>query len=114
MIRSYNNSVSYALAVGLIADGVDGASPLLAAWPVEAPLSGDDRTGAQASLKALGYDPGAVDGRIGAQTRQALKAWQAKSGLIADGHLTPDLAHRLEQQAAALGSAPSSAAAGTP
>ena len=114
VIRSYNNSVSYALAVGLIADGVDGASPLLAAWPVEAPLSGDDRTGAQASLKALGYDPGAVDGRIGAQTRQALKAWQAKSGLIADGHLTPDLAHRLEQQAAALGSAPSSAAAGTP
>ncbi len=105
MIRSYNNSVSYALAVGLIADGVEGAAPLVASWPVEAPLSSDDRTGAQASLKALGFDPGAVDGRIGAQTRAALRAWQAKTGRIADGHLTPDLAHALEAQASGLGPA---------
>ena len=105
VIRSYNNSVSYALAVGLIADGVEGAAPLVASWPVEAPLSSDDRTGAQASLKALGFDPGAVDGRIGAQTRAALRAWQAKTGRIADGHLTPDLAHALEAQASGLGPA---------
>ncbi len=107
VIRAYNNSVSYALAVGLIADGVDNASPLVASWPVEAPLSSEDRTGAQASLKALGYDPGSVDGRIGAQTRAALRAWQAKTGLVADGHLTPDLAHRLEATAAGLGLASS-------
>jgi membrane-bound lytic murein transglycosylase B len=74
---------------------------------VEVPLSSDDRTGAQASLKALGYDPGAVDGRIGAQTRAALRAWQARSGLVADGHLTADLAQQLEQQAAGLGLASS-------
>ena len=107
VIRAYNNSVSYALAVGLIADGVDNASPLVASWPVEAPLSSEDRTGAQASLKALGYDPGSVDGRIGAQTRAALRAWQAKTGLVADGHLTPDLAHRLQATAAGLGLASS-------
>lgn len=104
-IRSYNNSVSYALSVGLIADAVEGASPLVGAWPQEAPLSADDRTSAQAALKALGYDPGAVDGRIGAQTRTALRAWQIKSGLVADGHLTADLAHRLQVQAAGLGPA---------
>ncbi len=102
VIRSYNNSVSYALSVGLIADGIEGAAPLAAPWPVEAPLSSDDRTGAQAALKALGYDPGAVDGRIGAQTRTALRAWQMKTGLVADGHLTTELAHRLEQQAAGM------------
>ena len=102
VIRAYNNSVSYALSVGLIADGVNGASPPIAPWPAEAPLSIDDRTGAQAALKALGYDPGEADGRIGAQTRTALRTWQAKTGLVADGHLTPDLAHRLEQQAADL------------
>ncbi len=107
VIRSYNNSVSYALSVGLIADGVEGAPALIAPWPVEVPLSSDDRTGAQASLKALGYDPGAVDGRIGAQTRAALRAWQARSGLVADGHLTADLAQQLEQQAAGLGLASS-------
>ena len=102
-IRSYNNSVSYALSVGLVADGVSGAAPLMAAWPVEAPLSADDRTGAQAALKLLGYDPGAVDGRIGAQTRTALRAWQIKTGLVADGHLTADLAQRLKAQASSLG-----------
>ena len=107
VIRQYNNSVSYALAVGLIADGVENASSLVASWPVEAPLSSDDRTGAQASLKALGYDPGPADGRIGAQTRAALRAWQARTGRVADGHLTPDLAHGLEAQAAGLGLASS-------
>ena len=107
VIRQYNNSVSYALAVGLIADGVENASPLVASWPVEAPLSSDDRTGAQASLKALGYDPGPADGRIGAQTRAALRAWQARTARVADGHLTPDLAHGLEAQAAGLGLASS-------
>ncbi len=115
VIRAYNNSVSYALAVGMIADGVEDGPALIANWPVEAPLSSDDRTGAQASLKALGYDPGAVDGRIGAQTRQALRAWQAKTGLVADGHLTPELSQSLQRQAAALGQAgPSAAPAGTP
>lgn len=102
VIRAYNNSVAYALSVGLVADGVEGASPLAAAWPVEAPLSSADRIGAQSALKALGYDPGAPDGRIGVQTRTALRAWQAKTGLIPDGHLTVDLAHRLEQQAGIL------------
>jgi lytic murein transglycosylase len=118
VIRSYNNSVSYALAVGLIADAVEGASPLMASWPVEAPLSSDDRIGAQTALKALGYDPGPADGRIGAQTRTALRAWQAKTGLVADGHLTADLAHRLQQQGAPLlpasAAPPVSASSGTP
>ncbi|HEY5409570.1 MAG TPA: lytic murein transglycosylase [Caulobacteraceae bacterium] len=101
VIRAYNNSISYALAVGLIADGVEGRPPLAAAWPVEAPMASDDRIGAQTALKALGYDPGPADGRIGAQTRAALRAWQGKSGLAADGHLTVDLSRRLQQEAAA-------------
>ena len=97
VIRAYNNSVSYALAVGLVADGVEGAPPLQAAWPAEAPLSSEDRIGAQAALKALGFDPGPADGRIGAQTRAALRAWQARTGLVADGHLAVELSHRLQQ-----------------
>ncbi len=110
VIRAYNNSVSYALAVGLVADGVEGAPPLAAPWPAEAPLSSEDRIGAQTALKSLGFDPGPADGRIGAQTRVALRAWQAKTGLVADGHLTVDLSHRL-QQAASGGQLPASSAA---
>jgi lytic murein transglycosylase len=114
VIRAYNNSVSYALAVGLVADGVDGSAPLAAAWPNEAPLSSQDRIGAQAALKTLGFDPGAADGRIGVQTRTALRAWQAKSGLVADGHLTVELSHRLQQAAGLALPASSSAAVQTP
>ena len=99
VIRTYNNSTSYALAVGLIADGIAGATPVSVPWPAEPPLSRDDRFGAQQALAALGYDVGEVDGVIGLKTRAALRAWQTKQGLPADGHLTPDLAAQLQQQA---------------
>ncbi len=99
VIRAYNNSASYALAVGLIADAASGGPPLSTPWPVEAPLSREDRTDAQSALVALGYDAGAADGLIGTKTRAALKAWQSERGLIPDGHLTVDLAARLRAEA---------------
>jgi len=99
VIRAYNNSTSYALAVGLIADGVAGAPPLVTPWPVEAPLSLDDRQGAQKALATLGFDPGEPDGLIGVRTRAALRSWQAARGIAADGHLSVDLARRLVQEA---------------
>jgi len=99
VIRAYNNSTSYALAVGLIADAAAGSPPLSTPWPVEAPLSRADRTDAQSALVALGYDAGAADGVIGTRTRAALKAWQSARGLTPDGHLTVDLAGRLRAEA---------------
>jgi peptidoglycan hydrolase-like protein with peptidoglycan-binding domain len=39
----------------------------------------------QTALKNAGYNPGAIDGRIGAQTREAIKAFQKDNGLKADG-----------------------------
>lgn len=39
----------------------------------------------QAALKNAGYNPGPVDGRIGAQTREAIKAFQKDNGLKPDG-----------------------------
>lgn len=94
-IRRYNNSVAYALAIGLIADAMADRPGLVAAWPDDAPLSRDQRFGAQTALKALGYDPGGVDGVIGAGTRRALKAWQQANGVRPDGYLTPYLADHL-------------------
>ncbi|NEX93022.1 lytic murein transglycosylase [Caulobacter sp. 17J65-9] len=100
VIRKYNNSVAYALAIGQLADRMQGKPGLSRAWPAEQPLSKDDRYAAQQALAQLGYDPGGVDGVIGAGTRSALRAWQKSNGLIADGYLTAELVGRLRAQAA--------------
>ncbi|QDH72899.1 lytic murein transglycosylase [Brevundimonas sp. M20] len=95
VIRAYNNSVSYALAIGLTADGIQGKPALSKAWPNDAPLSREQRIGAQQALTNLGYDTRGVDGVIGANTRAALRRWQIANGRLADGYLTADLADEL-------------------
>lgn len=95
VIRAYNNSVSYALAIGLTADGVQGKPGLVAAWPDDAPLSREQRIGAQRALTALGYDTRGIDGVVGANTRAALRRWQAAAGRVPDGYLTAALADEL-------------------
>ena len=111
VIRRYNNSNAYALSVGLLADRISGMGQLSAAWPIEPPLSADDRIGAQKALAALGYDPGSADGVIGINTRQALRAWQKAKGLPADAHLTQALSQQLRAEAAALALPPAPLAA---
>jgi hypothetical protein len=116
VIRKYNNSTAYALSVGLLADRISGMGPLAMAWPVEPPLSMDDRAGAQRALLALGYDPGTADGVVGVNTRKALRAWQKAKGLPADGHLTQGLSQQLQAEAGPRlqATAPLSAADGPP
>ncbi|NGM51993.1 lytic murein transglycosylase [Caulobacter sp. 602-2] len=99
-IRKYNNSTSYALGIGLLADRFGGGGPLVASWPVEQPLSLADRMAAQIALARLGFDPGPADGVIGAGTRKALRAWQQSRQLPADGYLSSDMVGKLKAQAA--------------
>ena len=75
--------------------GMDVGESLVAAGPDEAPLSRDQRLGAQRALAAAGFDPGGIDGIVGSGTRRALRAWQQANGLPPDGHLTAALADRL-------------------
>ncbi|HEY1447808.1 MAG TPA: lytic murein transglycosylase [Caulobacteraceae bacterium] len=96
VIRTYNNSIAYALAVGLLADRFAGGPGVVTPWPFETALSLDQRMAAQSALARLGYDPGLVDGMIGAGTRQALRAWQKTQGLPADGYLSPAMVARLK------------------
>ena len=94
-IRKYNNSVAYALSVGLLADRVAGGSGLITPWPKEVPLSLTDRMAAQQALLSKGFSPGQIDGVAGLGTRQALRAWQKSVGLPADGYLSPEMIRRL-------------------
>ena len=68
-------------------------------WPDETPLSLVDRMTAQRALAALGFDPGAPDGLVGMNTRNALRAWQKARGLTADGYLSPQVVKRLREEA---------------
>ena len=99
-IRKYNNSLAYALGVGLLADRIAGRAGVATPWPHELPLSIADRIGAQAALIKLGYDAGTADGQVGVKTRIALRAWQKSRGIPADGYLTPHLAGQLVAEAA--------------
>jgi lytic murein transglycosylase len=99
-IRAYNNSIAYALAVGLLADRFTGGGGLVTPWPHETPLSLGQRLAAQAALAKLGFNPGNTDGLVGVGTRQALRAWQKTQSLPADGYLSPAMVERLRAAAA--------------
>lgn len=91
-ILRYNNSSSYALAVGLLGDAFNGGGQISGSWPKgDRPLGRSERETLQEGLKARGYNPGPVDGIIGANTRRAIRAFQQSLGLPADGYPTPAL-----------------------
>ena len=43
----------------------------------------------QLALKNAGFDPGAIDGKIGPMTKQAIKEFQKTKGLTPDGIVGP-------------------------
>ncbi len=95
-ILRYNNSSSYALAIGLLSERFEGAGQVSGSWPRgELPLSRSERVELQERLLGQGFDPGAADGIIGANTRNAIRGFQQRLGWPADGHPTQELLGRL-------------------
>lgn len=87
-ILKYNRSTSYALAVTLLAQKISGTGgDILQSWPREdRPLSLTERKQLQQALSDKGFNPGPVDGIIGAGTKRALRRWQISVGIPADGY----------------------------
>lgn len=91
-ILAYNASISYALAVGHLADRIRGGKPFVGAWPhEELPLNLSERREMQRILTAMGYDTRGVKGRIGPGTRAAIRAFQKRVGLKPDGYASKTL-----------------------
>lgn len=98
-IMRYNPSTSYSLAVALLADRMTGKPGVRGSWPrEEQALSRDERIDLQQRLAALGMEPGAADGIVGANTRNAVRRFQASVGEIPDGFATKALLERLRQR----------------
>jgi membrane-bound lytic murein transglycosylase B len=96
VIRQYNTSDSYALAVGHLGDRIFGGAPIRRAWPTgERQLSGAEITELQRLLQARGHQVGRIDGRIGQGTRKLVQVEQKRMGMVPDGHPSPAVLARL-------------------
>ena len=73
----------------------------LAVLPVPAEAGGADVERAQQALKRMGHDPGPVDGVMGAQTAEALRAYQKAQGLRVTGQLDDATTAKLGEPAQA-------------
>jgi len=96
VLKTYNNSDFYAIAVGHLADRIGGAGPLRGRFPPDANgLTKADRMNVQRGLIARGYDIGTVDGVLGRQSTAAITAFQQSVGLPVDGIAGPEVLARL-------------------
>ena len=97
-IMRYNNSTSYALAIGLLSERFQRGGQVLGSWPTEdRPLSRSERTELQTLLSEQGFEPGGIDGIIGANTRSAIRRIQQQLNWPADGYPTPELLEQLRR-----------------
>jgi membrane-bound lytic murein transglycosylase B len=96
VILRYNKAISYAIGIGHLADRLVGGKAFAADWPVgEREFTSGDISEAQYLLSRAGFDTLGIDGMIGPNTTRAARAYQAASGLVADGYVGPDLLDRL-------------------
>lgn len=86
VLRRYNDSMKYALAVGHLSDRLAGAGPLVGSFGRDAQgLTLDERRELQTRLDRAGFDTGGADGVIGDKTTAAIRAYEAAHGLTVTG-----------------------------
>lgn len=96
VIKRYNNSDSYAIGVGHLADRIAGGGPIRGSFPPDKfGLTKDDRIRLQERLTAKGFDTDGADGVIGPNSRKAISAYQASIGVPATGDPSPELLRSL-------------------
>jgi len=90
----WNQSMVYVTTAAYFATRLSGA-PVYDAGNPDPGLSGPDMQELQRKLQARGHDVGGIDGILGAGTRRAVQAEQARLGLPADAWPTRALLDRL-------------------
>jgi membrane-bound lytic murein transglycosylase B len=96
VIRQYNTSDAYALAVCILADRIAGRPVPARPWPKVEPLTTSQCAAMQEALTRLGFYRGTIDGKLGRASRNAVHAFQISAGLApADGFATKAVLDRL-------------------
>lgn len=86
-LLDYNNAMAYALSLGLFAERLRGGGRIAKAWPTgDRQLGRAEKEELQRLLAERGFDPGKIDGQLGPNSRAAIRGFQKKAGLPADGY----------------------------
>jgi lytic murein transglycosylase len=92
VITRYNNAENYVIGIGHLSDRLKGGPPVRGGFPPDANgMTIEDRRALQRRLTAAGFDTQGSDGVIGANTRAAIEAYQARAGLPVTGEPSPAL-----------------------
>ncbi|WP_407965708.1 lytic murein transglycosylase [Bartonella sp. C271] len=99
VIKRYNNADRYAFAVGLLADRIAGHPKLSQDWnrPFK-PITFKERIELQSRLEKLGDYQGEIDGKIGTASKKAIKAFQLRHGLEANGYPSYETLSHIRKQ----------------
>ncbi len=96
VLKEYNNSDAYAIAVGHLADRMHGGGLVKTAWPKDDhQLSRDARIALQKKLSELGYKVSDFEGHIDFDLRDNIRVEQKKFGMLPDGTPTAVLLEKL-------------------
>jgi lytic murein transglycosylase len=96
VLKEYNNSDAYAIAVGHLADRMNGGAVIKTAWPTDDhPLPRDARVALQKKLAAMGYKVNEFDGHVDFDLRDNIRTEQAKFGMVPDGNPTSAFLEKL-------------------
>jgi len=100
VILRYNNSEFYAIGVGHLADRLRGAGPIRGSFqPDRFGLRLAERQELQERLTRAGFDTQGVDGVIGPNSQEAIRAYQRARGISETGTPSSDLLQRLRRGA---------------
>lgn len=87
VLKRYNNSDAYALAIAELSDRLRGLGPIRGSWPPnDFQPSRDERVALQRKLADLGYKVADLTGHFDFELRDAVRDLQRRFGMIADGH----------------------------
>lgn len=87
----WNRSIFYAVAVGHLANRFTGGATIQNMPENEQALSRDDVIELQQRLNDIGIDAGTADGILGSRTRRAVRDFQKRNNLPADGYASQEI-----------------------